>query len=83
METEIKDRKAELERVSNVTSIEASALALDIGGSKDFRIMDIEAYQRLRVRLHRVKLSTGRAFATTMNGNKVSVSRLEDEEVKS
>jgi hypothetical protein len=82
METEIKERQEELERVSNVTGIEAGALALLVGESKEFKIMDLEAYQRLRTRFNRVKNNSGRCFTTKLSGNKVVVTRIEDEEVR-
>lgn len=79
MTTTIKERREELERMSNVTSIEADCLLMIIGETKTYRIKDLQAYQRLRVRFTRLKDSTGRRYITKMCGNKVQVSRIENE----
>lgn len=81
MEPNLVERANELKRKSNVTSIEAECITLGVGESKQFKIMDIQTYQRLRIRLLRLKDNTGRAYTTTMNGNYVIVTRQEDEEV--
>lgn len=82
MEPNLVERATELKRKSNVTSIEAESISLCIGESKQFKIMDLETYQRLRTRLVRLKDNTGRCYSTTLSGNNVIVTRQEDEEVR-
>ena len=80
MKTNIAERKEALERASNATSIEAQSLDLSIGDSKEFELKDIQTYQRIRVRFTRLKTETGRCYATSMNGNVLMVTRIEDGE---
>lgn len=82
MEPNLVERATELKRKSNVTAIEAECIDLYVGESKQFKIMDIQAYQRLRIRLLRLKDNTGRDIRTSMNGNFVIVTRHEDVEVR-
>ncbi len=72
------ERMEQLQRMSNVSSIEAECLGMGVGETKSYRIKDLQAYQRLRVRFCRLKESTGRCYITKLHGNKICVSRLED-----
>jgi hypothetical protein len=72
---ELEKRKKELERQANVSLIEAESLNLGIEEKKEFKIKDIQAYQRIRVRFNRLKKETGREYLTNLNGNKVVVTR--------
>jgi hypothetical protein len=78
MEANIKERGQELERVSNVTGIEAASLKLSVSESKAFKIKDHQAYQRIKVRFTRLKSETGRCYTISMDGNNVIVTRNED-----
>lgn len=78
---ETKKRAIELKRQAWATSTEAKALELPIGSSVSVKSFDLEAYQRLRVRLHRNKLNTGQVFGTSVDGNNIIITRYEDEPV--
>ena len=78
MEANIKKRKQELERTSNVTAIEAASLTLEILESKEFKIKDLQACQRIRTRFTRLGEETGRCYSISMNGNNLIVTRNND-----
>ena len=82
MKLEIAARKIDLKRAINVTEIEAESLDLGIGESKDFCLIDIQSYQRIKVRFTRLKSETGRCYITNMNGNDITVTRTKDEKIQ-
>ena len=79
MTSAITSRQIRLERESNVSAIEASALKLEVGETIEKSIKDIQAYQTIRTRFNRLKRSTGRIYETSMSGNKIIITRMEDE----
>jgi len=79
MDMEIEKRKTELERLSNVSAIEALILELEIGESKVSKIRDVESYQCLRIRLKRIKNSFGICFSSVLTENYVIVTRIEND----
>ena len=74
MEALIK-RQKELNRKANVNQVEAECLLLEVGETKTFKIMDVEASQRLKMRLSRIKGKEGLSYETESDGNNVIVTR--------
>jgi len=79
MNLEIKRRKIELERLSNVSAIEALILELEIGESRVYKIKDIESYQWLRTRINRIRNSIGLRYSSEITINYVIITRLEND----
>ncbi len=75
MDTSIKTRAIKLQREANVSSIEARCLKLKVKESVTLSIMDLQAYQRLRTRLVRLKNETNRVYETSLDGNNVNITR--------
>lgn len=71
----IKKRQRELKRQANVSAIEAEVLAMELGDVKTFKVMDVEASQRLKMRLSRLKGKEGVSYETESDGNNVIVTR--------
>ena len=79
MEKEIKDRTDRLARLAKVSDIEVKSMNLQIGESKEFKMIDIQAYQSIRTRFNRAKNRDGFRFTTAMKGNTLTVTRIENE----
>jgi hypothetical protein len=79
MNLEIKRRKIELERLSNVSAIEALILELEVGESRVYKIKDIESYQWLRTRINRIRNSIGLRYSSEIKINYVIITRLEND----
>ncbi|MDR0682041.1 MAG: hypothetical protein LBG15_09380 [Dysgonamonadaceae bacterium] len=73
---QLKKRRIELKRQADVAVIEAESIALDIGENKTFGLKDLQAYQRVRARLSRLKEESGAIYRTAINGNDVTVTRI-------
>ena len=73
MEALIK-RQKDLNREANVASIEAGCIALQISETKTFKVLDIQAWSRIRTRLHRLKPDF--SFETELYGNSLTVKRI-------
>jgi len=71
----LEERKKELQRQAKVNSIEAASLKLEKGEAISFKLMDLESYQRVRMRLSRVKKTTGLVYRTELDGNRLIVTR--------
>lgn len=69
--TAIKARKLKLDRETQVSSIESQCLTMEVGQSKDFKILDTLVHQRLRTRLHGLK-SIGMAFETQLKEDRLN-----------
>jgi len=74
----LEKREERLQRERNVSMIESGSLLLNVSESETFRIKDVEAYQRLKVRLTRLKAEVGRCYTVNLDGNDVKVTRNED-----
>jgi hypothetical protein len=74
----LEKREERLQRERNVSMIESGSLLLNVSESETFRIKDVEAYQRLKVRLTRLKAEVGRCYTINLDGNDVKVTRNED-----
>ena len=74
----IKERALELERQAWVSESEAQCPTIaEAGHRKEFKSFDLEALSRLKMRLSRVKKSTGITFKVSTEGNKVIATREE------
>ena len=71
----IEKRKEELERAANVKMIQAGAISLEPGDEKNFKVKDIQAWQRVRTRLLRLGRKTKRSYFTKLEGNKLTIRR--------
>ncbi|MBP1638947.1 MAG: hypothetical protein H6Q17_530 [Bacteroidetes bacterium] len=71
----IEERKEELERADNAKMIEAGAIALEVGDEEEFVLRDIQALQRVRTRMARLGLKTGRSYYTKVKGNTITIRR--------
>ena len=69
----LKERERKLKRESNISAIEAACITLNIGESKVFRLVDIQAWNNIRARLHRLKPNL--EFETKIDGNDLIVKR--------
>ena len=68
-----------LERTAQVTSIEAKSIQMVVGEKNEFDIMDLQTYQRMKMRFNRLKSLTGMCFRCELRSNSINVTRLEDE----
>ena len=68
-------RQRELKRQSNVAAVEAASIALEVGETGSFLVLDIQAWQRLRTRFTRLKPDY--EFETEMDGNNLTVKRIQ------
>lgn len=80
METEIKQEQIKLNREADVNKAISDSLNMVIGETKSFKIQDVQAHQMIRTRFSRIKSNYGKVFRTKINGNKIDVTRFEDEE---
>ena len=71
----LKKRQIELDRQTQVTSIESTCLQIKPGESRCFEIIDLETLARVRMRFSRLKADTGRAYSAEMEGNSITVTR--------
>jgi hypothetical protein len=78
-EKALEQRTAELERSSWTNKTEAQALKLPVGGSLTVKLFDFECLNRLRIRFYNMKSNYGKVFSTVLNGNDITITRLEDE----
>ena len=82
IQNEIDNRAIELKRQAFVAKIESDCLDLCVGESKTFKFFDLQSLQRLKTRFSRLKDTAGRDLRTTMDGNNVTVTRYDDEEIR-
>ncbi len=82
IQKEIDNRAIELKRQAFVAKVESDCLDLCVGESKTFRLFDLQSLQRLKTRFSRLKDTAGRDLRTTMDGNNVTVTRYDDEEIR-
>lgn len=77
MKTTLKKRADELKRRANVNEIESVCLLMKTGKSESFEIMDLQAQQRLKMRLSRLKDNDGvkMFFETKLDGNNIKITR--------
>ena len=80
-EKQARKRADELEMQSWATGTEAKAILLMVGESITVKCPNLQAYQRLRTRLYRIKDTIGKAFTTSLIKNDVTITRIEDEPV--
>lgn len=72
----LKKRQRALNREANVSAIEAASIGLKVGETKTFKVMDVQAWQRVRTRLSRLKSKTNLKFETDIDGNNLTVKRI-------
>lgn len=82
MEVAIKKEQRKLDREANVNKIISDTLNLCVGESKTHTLKDIQAHQMVRTRLYRIKQNYGQCFTTNSDGNLITITRIEDEEVR-
>lgn len=82
IQKEIDNRAIELKRQAFVAKVESDCLDLCVGECKTFKFFDLQSLQRLKTRFSRLKDTAGRDLRTTMDGNNVTVTRYEDEEIR-
>lgn len=82
IQTELNNRATELKRQAFVAKVESECLTLCVGESKTFKFFDLHSLQRLKTRLSRLKDNAGRDIRTAIDGNNVTVTRHEDEEIR-
>ena len=82
IQNEIDNRAIELKRQAFVAKVESDCLDLCVGESKTFKFFDLQSLQRLKTRFSRLKDTAGRDLRTTMDGNNVTVTRYDDEEIR-
>lgn len=82
IQKEIDNRAIELKRQAFVAKVESDCLDLCVGESKTFKFFDLQSLQRLKTRFSRLKDTAGRDLRTTMDGNNVTVTRYDDEEIR-
>jgi hypothetical protein len=73
---ELDKRRAELERRAASSKIEIDCIGLDAGGVIHVEVKDIETYNMLRMRLHRLKKNYGKEYALFAKGNEATIKRI-------